>query len=166
VIAMSPRSPNPSVTPVPATALTMAQIQALLRDKGLRPTPQRYAVYANLLGRYDHPTVEQILHDISEVFPMSSRATVYNTLTALREQGLVREVLLQEGVTRYDANTSAHHHFVCNQCGSIHDLPWQAFPQMPNPNALDLTAIAPDLQPETYEVIVRGSRCPNCVTDA
>ncbi|MEI6429075.1 MAG: Fur family transcriptional regulator [Pseudanabaena sp. ELA607] len=144
------------------SALTSSQIQAKFREKGLRPTPQRYAVYANLLERYDHPTVEQILHDISQVFPMSSRATVYNTLTVLREQGLVREVLLQEGVTRYDANIASHHHFVCTQCGSIHDLPWQAFPQMPAPETLDLGAIAPNLQPETYEVIVRGSRCPNC----
>ncbi len=151
---------------IPTPPLTAAEIQALLRHKGLRPTPQRHAVYANLLGRYDHPTVDQILHDISQVIPMSSRATVYNTLTALREQGLVREVLLQEGVTRYDANTVPHHHFVCNQCGSIHDLPWQAFPQMPNPHALDLTAIAPDLQPETYEVIVRGARCPHCPNQA
>ncbi len=37
---------------------------------------------------------------------------------------------------------------------------------MPNPHALDLTAIAPDLQPETYEVIVRGARCPHCPNQA
>ncbi|HEY9648444.1 MAG TPA: transcriptional repressor, partial [Chroococcidiopsis sp.] len=54
-----------------------------LKSKGLRVTPQRFAVYANLLSRNDHPTVEQLLSDLNKDAPMSSQATVYAALQAL-----------------------------------------------------------------------------------
>ena len=58
-----------------------------LKVKGLRVTPQRCAVYANLLSRTDHPTVEQLLRDLNESFPISSQATVYSSLQALQNAG-------------------------------------------------------------------------------
>lgn len=126
-----------------------------LQSKGLRVTPQRAAVYANLLARTDHPTVEEILSDLNSDLPVSSKATVYSALTALREVGLVREVLLQEGVTRYDANTGRHHHFRCRVCGAIEDVMWEAFH---SPIAEQLRS---GLQVETYEVTVYGV-CDRC----
>ena len=126
-----------------------------LKSKDLRVTPQRYAVYANLLSRTDHPTVELILNDLNRDFPVSSQATVYSSLQALREAGLVREVLLEEGVSRYDANVKPHHHFRCRRCGVIEDVAWDAF------QTLDLTQLRPGLQPDTYEVTVYGV-CDRC----
>ena len=64
-----------------------------LKTRGLRVTPQRFGVYANLLARRDHPTVDQIMRDLNHEAPTSSQATVYAALQALREVGLVREVL-------------------------------------------------------------------------
>ncbi len=127
-----------------------------LKVKGLRVTPQRCAVYANLLGRTDHPTVEQLLRDLNESFPISSQATVYSSLQTLQNAGLVREVLLEEGVSRYDANTTPHHHFRCRCCGSIEDIGWAALP------ALSLEGLRPGLRAEGYEVTVHGvcDRCP------
>ncbi len=127
-----------------------------LKVKGLRVTPQRCAVYANLLGRTDHPTVEQLLRDLNQSFPISSQATVYSSLQALQNAGLVREVLLEEGVSRYDANTTPHHHFRCRCCGSIEDIGWTALP------ALSLEGLRPGLRAEGYEVTVHGvcDRCP------
>ncbi|WP_008308430.1 Fur family transcriptional regulator [Leptolyngbya sp. PCC 6406] len=139
-------------------------IVANLKAQGLRVTPQRYAVYTNLLGRRDHPTVEQLLADLNQGGPVSSQATVYNSLQALREVGLIREVLLEEGVSRYDANVSPHHHFRCRCCGCIEDIPWDAF------GPLAKAALRPGLQPESYEVTVQGicDRCssPNNPCDA
>lgn len=126
-----------------------------LKSKGLRVTPQRYAVYANLLNRYDHPTVEQLVLELNRDFPVSSQATIYSSLKALQEAGLIREVLLEEGVTRYDANTEPHHHFRCLRCGHIEDITWDAFP------ALDLHQLRPGLQPQRYEVTVEGI-CDRC----
>ncbi len=128
-----------------------------LKSKGLRVTPQRFAVYANLLSRNDHPTVEQLLSDLNKDAPMSSQATVYAALQALREVGLVHEVLLEEGVSRYDANVDPHHHFRCQGCGGIEDIPWQTF------QGVDLSRLRPGLLARRYEVTVEGlcDRCQN-----
>ncbi len=126
-----------------------------LRSKGLRVTPQRFAVYANLLSRIDHPTVEQILTDLNKDFPVSSQATIYSSLQALREVGLVREVLLEEGVSRYDANVQLHHHFCCQRCGAIEDIAWDTF------KCIELRNLRPGLHGETYEVTVQGL-CDAC----
>ncbi len=131
------------------------EIREVMKNEGLRITPQRFAVYANLLRREDHPTVEQILEDVNADIPIASKASVYSALTILREVNLVREVLLDEGVTRYDANVNPHHHFVCSDCGAIHDLEWQTF------SCFDLNQLSDGLQAESYEVTVKG-RCKSC----
>jgi Fur family transcriptional regulator, peroxide stress response regulator len=126
-----------------------------LKDRGLRVTPQRFAVYRNLLSRKDHPTVDRLLLDLNSQGPVSSQATVYSALQALQAVGLVREVRIEASTGRYDANVHPHHHFCCNCCGSIEDLHWQTFAE------LDLQKIKPELQAQTYEVVVRGL-CGNC----
>lgn len=131
----------------------------ILKSRGLRVTPQRFAVYANLLARTDHPTAEQILADLNRDAPMSSQATVYSALQAMREVGLVREVLLEEGISRYDANTNSHHHFRCQSCGAIEDIAWEAFQDV------GLNRLRPGLKAESYEVTVRGV-CDRCQLEA
>lgn len=134
---------------------TKTEIRGQMQAKGLRITPQRFAVYANLLSRSDHPTVEQILTEVNSNLPISSKATVYSALNTLREVGLVREVLLEEGVTRYDANVKPHHHFFCQACGAIQDIEWQTF------RNIQLNKLPTGIQVENYEVTVRG-RCKFC----
>ncbi|NJL64999.1 MAG: transcriptional repressor [Methylacidiphilales bacterium] len=131
------------------------EIIQVLKSKQLRVTPQRFAVYANLLARTDHPTVEQILTDLNRDVPTSSQATVYAALQALREVDLVREVLLDEGICRYDANVSQHHHFRCMCCGAIEDIAWNAF------QPIDLSCMRAGLKAESYEVTVKGI-CDRC----
>lgn len=130
-------------------------IVSTLKSRGLRVTPQRFAVYANLLGRADHPTAEQLIEDLNRDAPTSSQATVYSALQALREVGLVREVLLEAGICRYDANVDPHHHFRCRCCGAIEDVGWEAF------QTLDLEALRSGLTAERYEVTVHGL-CDRC----
>ncbi|ABW31869.1 Fur family transcriptional regulator [Acaryochloris marina] len=127
-----------------------------LKAKGLRVTPQRFAVYADLLARSDHPTAEQITNHLNQDGPTSSQATVYSSLQALREVGLVREVLLEEGVCRYDANIEPHHHFRCQSCGAIEDIAWDQLQD------LDLKALRPGLQVTHYEITLYGGYCNRC----
>lgn len=129
---------------------TATNIKKEMQSKGLRITPQRFAVYANLLSRSDHPTVEEILSEVNRELPISSKATIYSALTVLREVGLVKEVLLEEGVTRYDANIKPHHHFCCQNCGAIIDIDWETF------SNLQVDRLPPGIHPESYEVIVKG----------
>ncbi len=136
-------------------SLTQTTITKALRDRGLRVTPQRFAVYANLLNRQDHPSAEEILSDLNRTAPTSSQATVYSSLKALLGVKLIREVLLEEGVCRYDANVNPHHHFCCNGCGKITDIPWEQF------SPLALNQIPTGLQVKEYEITLRGY-CPSC----
>ena len=131
------------------------EIVQTLKSKRLRVTPQRFAVYANLLGRQDHPTAEQLLKDLNQNGPTSSQATIYSSLQALREVGLIRDVLLEEGVCRYDANVKLHHHFRCKHCGEIEDIPWEQFHQV------NTTQLRNGLRAESYEVTVHGV-CDRC----
>ncbi len=132
-----------------------SEIVKILKSKGLRVTPQRFAVYANLRSRGDHPTAEQILTDLNKNTPTSSQATVYSALQTLREVNLIREVLLQEGVSRYDANVTPHHHFRCRQCEKIEDIDWDAF------QSINLNSLRPGLTVDSYEITVQGL-CEKC----
>ncbi|MEM9537417.1 MAG: transcriptional repressor, partial [Cyanobacteria bacterium P01_E01_bin.45] len=116
----------------------------------------RFAVYANLLDRTDHPTADQILGDLNRDAPTSSQATVYSSLQALRNVGLVREVLLDEGVCRYDANVGRHHHFRCRECGQIEDIAWEQF------QGMGVDRLTSGAKVDDYEVIVHGL-CSDCV---
>lgn len=130
-------------------------ITAILKSKNLRVTPQRFAVYANLLSRSDHPTVEQIMEDLNQNFPISSQATVYSSLQVLREVGLVQEVLLDEGASRYDANMEKHHHFCCSNCSAIEDIPSNQF------ETLGFNKLRRGLKAKNYEIVVHGL-CDDC----
>ena len=129
-----------------------AKIEARLREAQLKLTPQRFAVLEYLVRRRDaHPTADQISGDLNRRFPRASRATIYNTLNALRDAGLVHEIYVDDAVARYDANLDPHHHFVCRVCDRLEDVP-----------ARLLSASLSDVTPgrgysvETYEVVMRG----------
>ena len=101
---------------------TKQRIKELFMAKGLKLTPQRCAIYEMLTGRTDHPTAEDIYRNVKRTFPMISQNTVYYTLSALKEAGLISEVNFGHEHARYDANMDRHHHLVCVSCQEINDL--------------------------------------------
>jgi len=58
--------------------------------------------------------------------PTVSRATVYNTLHLFAARGLLRTQVLQGGTLVFDPHVRAHHHFIDEATGKIHDIPWSA----------------------------------------
>jgi Fur family transcriptional regulator, peroxide stress response regulator len=94
---------------------------ARCRAAGMNVTPQRIAVYRALLESEEHPTPEMLFNAVSPSMPSLSLATIYKSLEALRTLGLVREVPVVSDSRRYDANIDAHHHLVCERCGSVTD---------------------------------------------
>lgn len=93
-----------------------------LAARGFRSTPQREHVYRVLLRERDHPTAEQVFMRAKQIRPEISMATVYNCLDALVTCRLVREVNVNRTAMRYCPNMQDHHHFYCDQCGSVFDL--------------------------------------------
>ena len=105
-------------------------IKRSLEDKGLRCTPQRYAVMSSLMDHNSHPTAAETFEAVNRVDPRSSRATTYNNLRDLVKAGLVREVAVEGRAARYDAKGMRHHHFICDRCGEVEDVQWY---NVPNP---------------------------------
>lgn len=101
--------------------LTHDAVETMARERGLKMTPQRRMIVDFLQTALHHPTAEEVFKAVNVEFPMTSRATVYNTLNWLKDAGMVREVH-ESGETRFDPNTSEHHHFVCRACGTIEDV--------------------------------------------
>lgn len=132
------------------------KIEGRLREAELKLTPQRFAVLEYLTRVAGHATADEISTALNRRFPQASRATVYNTLNALRDAGLVREIRLEDAVARYEAERGPHHHFVCRECGRLEDVPPETF-NPPPPRRLE-----GGHRVETCEVVLRGL-CAACV---
>lgn len=106
-------------------------IEKLLSSHGVKPTPQRAVIAEFLFSTDTHPTAEEVLSAVEGKLPVAlSRATVYNTLNALVEAGVIKEVFTEPGRTRYDAKTHDHHHFVDVKSGRIIDVEPEQIPAL------------------------------------
>ncbi len=92
-----------------------------LKQKGLRVTPQRVAVYQTVCEINDHPTAEMIIRSIRENHPNISVGTVYKVLDTLVENDLLEKVKTEKGTMRYDPILSGHHHLYCKETDRIAD---------------------------------------------
>jgi Fe2+ or Zn2+ uptake regulation protein len=129
-------------------------VLATLEEHGIQPSAQRVAVAEFILGTSEHPSADQVWSRVSARFPMISRATVYNTLNLFVEKGLLRELVLEEGNVVFDPKLDAHHHFIDDDSGRIHDVEWGAV------RVIDVDKL-PGLDVREYMVVMRGrSRAP------
>jgi Fur family peroxide stress response transcriptional regulator len=94
--------------------------EAALRDRGLRLTGPRHAVLEVVRGAESHPTAEEVHRLVRRRLPGVSLGTIYRNLWLLVGEGLLNE--LPGPHARFDANTHAHHHFMCERCGRIIDV--------------------------------------------
>ena len=92
----------------------------ILRQSGLRSTPQRLAIVREVFSR-SHPTVGEVYESVRRQFPTIGLATVYNTLRTMTKRGLVSELPTSSAI-RFDANMTPHANLVCRNCGSIEDV--------------------------------------------
>ncbi len=93
----------------------------ILKEKGLRVTPQRIAIYDAVAGLKNHPTADNIVDKIKSEHPSISVATVYKVLNVLVENGLIQKVKSEQDVMRYDAMLDHHHHLYCSDSDRIED---------------------------------------------
>lgn len=94
----------------------------ILKQNGLKATPQRVAVLKELSKQNHHPTMDEMYSNIREENPTISLATVYKNVNVLREAGIVIEINTPNNKMRYDYLAYPHIHMVCKQCGHITDL--------------------------------------------
>ncbi|MFA5422379.1 MAG: transcriptional repressor [Phycisphaerae bacterium] len=92
------------------------------RAHNLSITPQRIAVYTELVKSKEHPCAEDIFERIKKTFPDISLDTVYRTLSTFAEIGIIDVVEGYGEAKRYDPDMTAHHHFRCRKCNKIIDF--------------------------------------------
>ena len=96
-------------------------IRKAISDNGLRVTPQRVAVLNALHELENHPTADEIIQQIRKEDPHMAVGTVYNSLEALTEKGIIKKVKTDTGVMRYDALLDKHYHLYCEESNRIED---------------------------------------------
>jgi Fe2+ or Zn2+ uptake regulation protein len=127
---------------------------AILKSHGINPSAQRVAVAQYVLHTDEHPSADEVWTRVRKRFPHVSRATVYNTLNLFLKKGLLRQFVLTEGRVVFDPKTDDHHHFIDEESGKIHDVPWDAV-KVSNVPKLD------GFEVREYQVVMRGRMTRN-----
>lgn len=92
----------------------------LLRADGGRVTTGRRAIVQALLSAPDHHvTADDVAATVQVEQPDVHLSTVYRTLDALERLGAVGRLNLGPGGAVYHLSDHAHHHFVCEGCGTV-----------------------------------------------
>ena len=136
--------------------ITQETIRERFKERGLKSTPQRTAIYKALAETTSHPTAEALYKNVARIHPMISPNTVYYTLAVLRDAGLVQEVNYWHDCARFDANVTPHHHLICLGCRSIVDLVDQRLNHLGPP-----IGIPSDFEVIGHQVEFRGY-CRSC----
>jgi Fe2+ or Zn2+ uptake regulation protein len=90
-------------------------------------TTARRAVLGALLAHEGHATAEDLAEAVQADHPEVHLSTVYRTLDAFEQLGLVAHVHLGHGRATYHLADDLHHHAVCDRCGAVLQLPLEMF---------------------------------------
>ncbi len=123
----------------------------MLKRSGIRLTEPRRAVAEFLFSTRSHFTADEIWRAVRKRMPAIARATVYNTLDLLVRQGMMRRQVLKPGTIVYDPMMTPHHHFIDEETGEIHDIPWDDIEVRPSRRLKGV-------EWKEYTVVVRGRR--------
>lgn len=94
-----------------------------LGERGLRPTPRRVAVLAELLRERNDATAQGLHERLRGRGDRIGLATVYRTLAALVDHGIVDTLAHHPGERCYRiCGEEHHHHLVCLRCHRVVEL--------------------------------------------
>jgi Fur family peroxide stress response transcriptional regulator len=128
-----------------------------LKSRDFRITPQRLAVLKILAASEGHPSVDDIYKEVKALFPTTSLATVYKTVSLLKELNEVLELGFPDGSNRYDGyNPVPHPHAICMKCKKIMD-----------PERMNIDALSEEMSRKTgYKIFHHRldffGLCPDC----
>jgi len=131
-----------------------ARGSAWLNRAGLRPTRQRLSLAGLLVGDGcdRHVTAEGLHEAALATGDPVSLATVYNTLRAFCEAGLLREITVDGSKSYFDTNMSDHPHFYWEDSATLTDAPASELEIRRLPRAPDGAEIA------AVDVVIRLRR--------
>ena len=104
---------------------SLEPIEMWLKRGGLRPTRQRVVLAERLIGdgKNRHVTAESLFAAGNDFRNKVSLATVYNTLRAFCDAGLMREITVNGSKSYFDTNITDHPHFFWEDTSQLVDAP-------------------------------------------
>ena len=105
----------------------LERILGQLRARGGRMTTARRALVTALVEAEGHVTADDLAELVQRSHPDVHRSTIYRTLDALEELGVVDHVHLGHGRAVYHLVDDPHQHLVCDACGFVIEVPDSLF---------------------------------------
>ena len=100
---------------------------ALVRKHGGRATPARRLLLNALFATREHRSAEELAAEVHALAPDVHLSTIYRNLEELERLGVVDSTRLGNGAATYHLATAAHGHLVCEQCGTMTEVPDEIF---------------------------------------
>lgn len=97
----------------------------VLRGRGLRMTPQRRAIVAEIMRTQGHISPTALARKVQGEMPGVNASTIYRTLSLLEEVGVLAHAHLESGAEYHRAEDAGHVHLTCSNCGDKDDLSMQ-----------------------------------------
>jgi Fur family ferric uptake transcriptional regulator len=119
-----------------------------------RNTRQKEAIRSAFLTEDRPLSPEETLNYAQEQVEGISIATIYRNISSLVEENWLTPVAIPGESFRYEvAGKGHHHHFRCNDCGKVYEMPGEAVTTKPKlPRGFRATR---------HEVFLFGT-CPHC----
>lgn len=118
------------------TPMRESELLKLLTRVDLRPTRQRMAVATAMFAKgHRHFTADMLHEEADAAGEKVSLATIYNTLRAFMDVGLLSEITVDPTRVYYDTRVDDHPHFYDEGTGELYDAPAEsvAFAKLPTP---------------------------------
>ena len=132
--------------------MSVENVEELLREHGLRATPQRMTVVM-ALTHLSHPDADAVYSYARGRLSSMSLATVYNVLDKLRQVGLITMLDLH-GRRYFDLRVEPHDHVRCRNCGQLLDVARDPGTRLVMPSVASWMI-------ENQELVWEGL-CPSC----
>jgi Fur family ferric uptake transcriptional regulator len=102
----------------------------LLREQGMRMTPQRIAIVTEIMTTPGYVIPMEVIRQIQARVPGVSASTVYRTLERLEQVGVLVHVHLESGIGYHRLAEAQHVHLTCAGCGAERELPSSALERL------------------------------------
>ena len=135
----------------------MANLENILRQKGVQVTAQRISVLRAVSAR-PHGTAEDVSQRVRAEIGTISRQAVYDALGVLTDHGLIRRIQPSGSPARYEDRVGDnHHHIICRICSSMVDVDC----------AVGYTPCLTAANDSGYEIdeaeVIYWGKCPTCL---
>ena len=100
----------------------MGTILEKLQTNNIQPSFQRIKMLELLDKKRAHMNVNEIYDELIKEIPTISKTTIYNSLKAFVEKGIVQCLTITPYEMRYDIDTTPHFHLLCKKCGRVFDV--------------------------------------------